>query len=259
MFCISKIVHTGKCFGLKQWRLLYKQFLILWLGEGGEISSWCYFGRGLDRLLWWNSPRRGGGVVVNFMPKSCSVTCGRPLVHIVLQKSMVWEYNSHERAYNAFIWTCWTGSTSTSERSTGNRPASKTLSWQYGLFCVNSAIMSAALHRKLPWAEFKHGRNMQNPPILWKSKPKLNISTYEKVWSKQSEKDKIPLESCKKGTVQYVSVTLFSEKKCLECWTNYRNVNWFCSLPQTDQEMLCPMFAFSLAFVQFGGVRWCSG
>ena len=41
MFCISKIVHTGKCFGLKQWRLLYKQFVILWLGEGGggEISS----------------------------------------------------------------------------------------------------------------------------------------------------------------------------------------------------------------------------
>jgi len=35
MFCISKIVHTGKCFGLKQLRLLHKQFVILWLGGGG--------------------------------------------------------------------------------------------------------------------------------------------------------------------------------------------------------------------------------
>ena len=113
-----------------------------------------------------------------------------PYAHIVFQKPMVSEYNSHERAYNAFIRTSWTGSTSTSERSTGNRPASKILSWQYGLFCVNSAIMSAALHRKLPWAESKHGRNMQNPPILWKSDPKLNISLYEKVWNNNQTKIK---------------------------------------------------------------------
>jgi len=205
------------CFGLKHWWLLYNQFVILWLGGGDKLVM--LFWKGVDRLLWWNVPRRGGEVVVNFMPKSCDVTYGRPLVHIAFQKPMVSEYNSHERAYNAFIWTCWIGSTSTSERSTGNRPASKTLSWQYGLFCVNSAIMSAALHRKLPWAEFRHGWNMQNPPILWKSKPKFNISTYERVWNKQSEKDKIPLELCKEGTVLYASVTLFSEKKCLECLT----------------------------------------
>jgi len=61
MFYISKLVHTDKCFGFKQWQLLYKQFVILWLGGG--------WGDKLVMLFW-----KGGWT--NFCDEMCQEGVG---------------------------------------------------------------------------------------------------------------------------------------------------------------------------------------
>jgi len=69
MFCISKIVHTGKCFGLKQWRLLYKQFVILWLGGGGGDKLVMLFWKWGGQNFVMKCAKKGWGSGGQFYPK----------------------------------------------------------------------------------------------------------------------------------------------------------------------------------------------
>jgi hypothetical protein len=53
-FCNSRIVRTGKCFGLKQWQLLSTGNSFSFGFGGWAISLWSHFGRGskCDKRGW---------------------------------------------------------------------------------------------------------------------------------------------------------------------------------------------------------------